>query len=115
EEENRNWGVSDTWEETILNRIDAIIDTSGFLTISSIMTHILGLELKAQSRAEQMRIADILRSNGFTQARVGGVRGWKREVVNEVVNSEFSTVQCCNQPTNLATVSEALVEIVPSP
>ncbi len=108
---NREWGVGDSWEELIMDRIETA-SVNGFTTVSKIMSMILNIEPKLHTRSDQMRVADILRANGYFQGRKDGVRGWMKnsEVGMEVGSFETLTAQGLSQPANLANLFQELPE-----
>ena len=109
EVDNREWGVGDSWEELIMDRIETA-SVNGFTTVSKIMSMILSIEPKLHTRSDQMRVADILRSNGYTQTKKNSIRGWMKnfEVVQKVVHSETLAVQGLGQPDNLDNLFQEL-------
>jgi predicted P-loop ATPase len=93
-EANKGWQASDTWETNILN----YIEHRDWCTVGELLEKVIGLDLAQQKRAEQMRVADILRCNGWEKAmrRIDGKqqKGWQKvvtgsnEVVTEVVTPQ---------------------------
>ena len=90
-EANKGWQASDTWETNILN----YIEHRDWCTVGELLEKVIGLDLAQHKRAEQMRVADILRCNGWEKnmRRIDGKRykGWEKvvsEVVSEVVSSQ---------------------------
>lgn len=74
EEANRGWQSSDTWEVVVLN----YLQNKSICTVSELFTHAIQLELAKQGKAEQMRLSDILRRNGWAKSRkrIEGTRQW---------------------------------------
>jgi predicted P-loop ATPase len=62
---NQSWQATDVWEIAIF---DYLQDKST-CTISDLLTKAIGLELPKQNKAEQMRVSNILRRNGWTRVR----------------------------------------------
>jgi predicted P-loop ATPase len=90
---NQGWQSSDAWEADILS----YLDTKSEATISELLNKPLAIELQHQGKAEQMRVGNILRRNGWKKApaqkRIDGKPQWYwekvvtggDEVVTEVV------------------------------
>jgi predicted P-loop ATPase len=90
---NQGWQSSDAWEADILS----YLDTKSICTISEILNKPLAIDLQHQGKAEQMRVGNILRRNGWKRAprqkRIDGKPQWYwekvvtggDEVVTEVV------------------------------
>lgn len=90
---NQGWQSSDAWEADILS----YLDTKSICTISELLNKPLAIELQHQGKAEQMRVGNILRRNGWKRApgqkRIDGKPQWYwekvvtggDEVVTEVV------------------------------
>ena len=55
--------VSDVWEPRVYAYLETIVDE--WVTTEDILTHALGIEVARQGKAEQMRVADLLRSLGY--------------------------------------------------
>jgi hypothetical protein len=74
EEANKGWQSSDTWEAVVLN----YLQNKSICTVSELFTHAIQLELAKQGKAEQMRLSDILRRNGWARSRkrIEGTRPW---------------------------------------
>lgn len=82
-EANKAWQASDTWEANILN----YLQHKSITTVSELLTKVIGLELAQQKKAEQMRVSDILRCDGWARSkkRIEGKPQWCWEkVVSEV-------------------------------
>jgi predicted P-loop ATPase len=84
-EANKGWQSSDTWEASILS----YLENKSTTTVVELLTKVIGLDLAQQKKAEQMRVSDILRSNGWMKAakRIEGKfqKCWEK-VVSEVVS-----------------------------
>jgi len=84
-EANKGWQSSDTWEANILS----YLENKSTTTVVELLTKVIGLDLAQQKKAEQMRVTDILRSNGWMKAakRIEGKfqKCWEK-VVSEVVS-----------------------------
>jgi hypothetical protein len=80
---NEGWQITDVWEAAILN----YLDNKSTCTIAELLEKPIGLDLAKQSRAEQMRVSNILRRNGWTRVRkqVGNKREWFWEKVGQEV------------------------------
>jgi predicted P-loop ATPase len=127
EEANKGWQSSDTWEVVVLN----YLQNKSICTVSELFTHAIQIELAKQGKAEQMRLSDILRRNGWARSRkrIEGTRQWCWEKIGIEVgtpsnlcsattsdsvslpNSEVGTV--VGTPSNLCSITS--VEIVSSP
>ncbi|MEG5176263.1 VapE domain-containing protein [Microcoleus sp. B3-D7] len=82
-EANKSFKASDTWEASILTYLQHKSAT----TVSDLLTKVIGLDLAQQKKAEQMRVSDILRCNGWVRSkkRIEGKPQWCWEkVVSEV-------------------------------
>lgn len=99
---NKAWQSSDTWEANILS----YLENKSTTTVVELLTKVIGLDLAQQKKAEQMRVSDILRSNGWMKAakRIEGKfqKCWEK-VVSEVVS-----------PSNLCSASNLNMVIPPS-
>jgi hypothetical protein len=88
-EANKSWQSSDTWETSILS----YLQNKSVTTVSELLTKIIGLDLAQQKKAEQMRVSDILRCNGWMKVakRIEGKfqKCWEK-VVTEVVSPQNS-------------------------
>ncbi len=76
---NKQYQSTDTWEEAIM----AWADLRHEVSVGEILSDVLKIELAKQSKAEQNRVAAILRSHGWTSGdrkRVNGrlIRPWIR-------------------------------------
>lgn len=69
--------IKDPWEEDIIGFIETNTFKSrhDFITIDSIATDLLGIQLKAQNNAVSGRIANILIANGYKQIKVHSKNG----------------------------------------
>ncbi len=78
---NKNWQSSDAWEVDVLS----YLQDKSICTISELLTKAIQIELAKQNRAEQMRLSDILRRNGWVKAskqkRIEGKPQWYWEKV----------------------------------
>jgi predicted P-loop ATPase len=80
---NKNWQSSDTWEVDVLS----YLQDKFTCTVSELLTKVIQIELAKQGKAEQMRLSDILRRNGWvrTKKRIDGKSQWSWEkLVTEV-------------------------------
>ncbi|BAB77438.1 VapE domain-containing protein (plasmid) [Anabaena sp. FACHB-709] len=85
---NKQYQSTDTWEEAVM----AWAELQKEVSVGEILSDVLKIELAKQSKAEQNRVAAILRSHGWTRGdrkRVNGrlIRPWVRpqqEVEQEV-------------------------------
>jgi predicted P-loop ATPase len=77
EEANKGWQSSDTWEVVVLN----YLQNKSICTVSELFTHAIQIELAKQGKAEQMRLSDILRRNGWVRSkkRIEGKPQWSWE------------------------------------
>jgi predicted P-loop ATPase len=77
EEANKGWQSSDTWEVAVLN----YLQNKSICTVSELFTHAIQIELAKQGKAEQMRLSDILRRNGWARSkkRIEGKSQWSWE------------------------------------
>jgi predicted P-loop ATPase len=86
-EANKGWQSSDTWEVVVLN----YLQNKSICTVSELFTHAIQLELAKQGKAEQMRLSDILRRNGWmkTAKRIEGKfqKCWEK-AASEVVSPQ---------------------------
>jgi predicted P-loop ATPase len=85
EEANKGWQSSDTWEVVVLN----YLQNKSRCTVSELFTHAIQIELAKQGKAEQMRLSDILRRNGWIRGNPKRIEGklqryWEK-MVTEVV------------------------------
>jgi hypothetical protein len=92
EEANKGWQSSDTWEVVVLN----YLQNKSICTVSELFTHAIQLELAKQGKAEQMRLSDILRRNGWARSkkRIEGKSQWSWEkMITEVgtLSNPYST------------------------
>jgi predicted P-loop ATPase len=112
---NKNWQSSDTWEADVLNYLQA----KSICTVSELLTKVIQIELAKQGKAEQMRLSDILRRNGWVRTKQKRIEGkvqryWERVVtggdgvVTEVVTPSNS---CCT--TILDIVSPPVTTFLP--
>jgi predicted P-loop ATPase len=78
---NKSWQSSDAWEVDVLS----YLQNKSICTISELLTKAIQIELAKQNRAEQMRLSDILRRNGWVKAskqkRIEGKPQWYWEKV----------------------------------
>jgi predicted P-loop ATPase len=74
EEANKGWQSSDTWEVAVLN----YLQNKSTCTVPELFTHAIQIELAKQGKAEQMRLSDILRRNGWARSkkRIEGKSQW---------------------------------------
>jgi hypothetical protein len=77
EEANKGWQSSDTWEVAVLS----YLQNKSICTVPELFTHAIQIELAKQGKAEQMRLSDILRRNGWTRSkkRIEGKSQWSWE------------------------------------
>jgi len=112
---NKSWQSSDTWEADVLN----YLQDKSICTVSELLTKVIQIELAKQGKAEQMRLSDILRRNGWVKSKQKRIEGkvqryWERVVtggdgvVTEVVTPSNS---CCT--TVLDTVSPPVTTFLP--
>jgi hypothetical protein len=92
EEANKGWQSSDTWEVVVLN----YLQNKSICTVSELFTHAIQIELAKQGKAEQMRLSDILRRNGWARSkkRIEGKSQWSWEkMITEVgtLSNPYST------------------------
>jgi hypothetical protein len=92
EEANRGWQSSDTWEVVVLN----YLQNKSICTVSELFTHAIQIELAKQGKAEQMRLSDILRRNGWARSkkRIEGKSQWsweKRIIEVGTLSNPYST------------------------
>ncbi|MEG4409138.1 VapE domain-containing protein [Microcoleus sp. MON2_D5] len=104
-EKNKGWQSSDTWEASILN----YLEFRSTCTIAELLEKVIDLDLSQQKKAEQMRVSDILRCNGWmkTTKRIDGrlQKCWEK-VVTEVVTGVVTEVVT---PQNL--LSDTILDI----
>jgi predicted P-loop ATPase len=85
EEANKGWQSSDTWEVAVLN----YLQNKSICTVPELFTHAIQIELAKQGKAEQMRLSDILRRNGWIKGNPkrieGKVQRYWEKIVTEVV------------------------------
>ena len=106
-EANKGWQSSDTWETSILS----YLQNKSVTTVSELLTKIIGLELAQQKKAEQMRVSDILRCNGWIKVvkRIEGkVQKCWEKVVTEVVTTQNSFSASVSQNS----LNEVVTEVV---
>jgi predicted P-loop ATPase len=105
EEANRGWQSSDTWEAAALN----YLQNKSICTVSELFTHAIQLELTKQGKAEQMRLSDILRRNGWARSRkrIEGTRQW----CWEKMGTEVGTASNPYAVTTIDTVSSPSSEV----
>jgi predicted P-loop ATPase len=105
---NKSWLSSDTWEMAVLNDLE----NKSICTVSELLTRVLQIELAKQGKAEQMRLSDILRRNGWVRSkkRIEGKPQWCWEkVVTKVgtpLNPCSTTILGAAFPPNIEVVSE---------
>lgn len=77
-EEHCDYQITDSWEEIVSNYLDTCLAP---VTSSEILINALNFEAKSIKRADEMRIADILKRRGRKRVRqqIDGVRHWKWE------------------------------------
>jgi predicted P-loop ATPase len=85
EEANKGWQSSDTWEVAVLN----YLQNKSICTVPELFTHAVQIELAKQGKAEQMRLSDILRRNGWIKGNPkrieGKVQRYWEKIITEVV------------------------------
>jgi predicted P-loop ATPase len=88
--------VSDSWGDYIQSYLDN--GSYNQTTVSDLMTNCLKLEIHLQTKATQMRVADILRAMGWIRTNCemnGSKKSWKRPIVSTPnVNFENFKVDC---------------------
>jgi predicted P-loop ATPase len=106
EEANKGWQSSDTWEVAVLN----YLQNKSICTVPELFTHAIQIELAKQGKAEQMRLSDILRRNGWmkTAKRIEG----KFQKCWEKTASEVVSPQNPHSTSNLDTVIPPTNEVV---
>jgi predicted P-loop ATPase len=117
EEANKGWQSSDTWEVAVLN----YLQNKSICTVPELFTHAIQIELAKQGKAEQMRLSDILRRNGWmkTAKRIEGKfqKCWEK-AVSEVVSPQnpcsISNLDIVIPPSN-EVVSEVVSPSKPCP
>jgi predicted P-loop ATPase len=117
EEANKGWQSSDTWEVVVLN----YLQNKSICTVSELFTHAIQIELAKQGKAEQMRLSDILRRNGWmkTAKRLEGKfqKCWEKaasEVVSPQNPDSTSHLDMVIPPSN-EVVSEVVSPSKPCP
>ncbi len=83
----RTFEVTDTWEDYI----QVFLLQHSEVIISDIMLNCLGIEIGLQKKADQMRVADILKRLGWVRVEKRGNGSKKVWVKNTFVNSEVGT------------------------
>lgn len=114
---NKNWQSSDSWEADVLNYLqDKLI-----CTVSELLTKVIQIELAKQNRAEQMRLSDILRRNGWVKAskqkRIEGKAQWYWEKVMTGCDKVMTEVMTSSNPcstTLLAEMSQPVITFTPN-
>jgi predicted P-loop ATPase len=101
EEANKGWQSSDTWEVVVLN----YLQNKSMCTVSELFTHAIQIELAKQGKAEQMRLSDILRRNGWARSRkrIEGMRQWCWEKIEVGTPSNLCSITISDSvslPTN---------------
>ena len=110
-EANKGWQSSDTWETSILS----YLQNKSVTTVSELLTKIIGLELAQQKKAEQMRVSDILRCNGWIKVakRIEGkVQKCWEKVVSEVVTEVVTTPNSFSASVSQNSLNEVVTEVV---
>lgn len=117
EEANKGWQSSDTWEVAVLN----YLQNKSICTVPELFTHAIQIELAKQGKAEQMRLSDILRRNGWmkTAKRIEGKfqKCWEKaasEVVSPQNPQPTSNLDMVIPPNN-EVVSEVVSPSKPCP
>jgi predicted P-loop ATPase len=117
EEANKGWQSSDTWEVAVLN----YLQNKSICTVPELFTHAIQIELAKQGKAEQMRLSDILRRNGWmkTAKRIEGKfqKCWEKaasEVVSPQNPHSTSSLDIVIPPSN-EVVSEVVSPSKPCP
>jgi predicted P-loop ATPase len=117
EEANKGWQSSDTWEVAVLN----YLLNKSICTVPELFTHAIQIELAKQGKAEQMRLSDILRRNGWrkTAKRIEGKfqKCWEKagsEVVSPQNPCSTSNLDKVIPPSN-EVVSEVVSPSKPCP
>jgi predicted P-loop ATPase len=113
---NKSWQSSDAWEVDVLS----YLQNKSICTISELLTKAIQIELAKQNRAEQMRLSDILRRNGwvkaFKQKRIEGKPQWYWEKVVTGSDGVMTEVMTASNPcstTVLDTVSQPVTTFLP--
>jgi predicted P-loop ATPase len=113
---NKSWQSSDAWEVDVLS----YLQNKSICTISELLTKAIQIDLAKQNRAEQMRLSDILRRNGWVKAskqkRIEGKPQWYWEKVvtgSDGVMTEVMTPSNPCSTTVLDTVSQPVTTFLP--
>jgi predicted P-loop ATPase len=113
---NKSWQSSDAWEVDVLS----YLQNKSICTISELLTKAIQIELAKQNRAEQMRLSDILRRNGWVKAskqkRIEGKPQWYWEKVVTGCDGVMTEVMTPSNPcstTVLDTVSQPVTTFLP--
>jgi predicted P-loop ATPase len=111
EEANKGWQSSDTWEVVVLN----YLQNKSICTVSELFTHAIQLELAKQGKAEQMRLSDILRRNGWIRGNPKRIEGklqryWEKMVTEVVTPSNPCSTTALDVvlPPNTEVVTEVV-------
>ena len=111
EEANRGWQSSDTWEVAVLN----YLQNKSLCTVPELFTHAIQIELAKQGKAEQMRLSDILRRNGWIRGNPKRIEGklqryWEKRVTEVVTPSNpcSTTTLDVVLPPNTEVVTEVV-------
>jgi predicted P-loop ATPase len=107
EEANKGWQSSDTWEVVVLN----YLQNKSICTVSELLTGVLQIELAKQGKAEQMRLSDILRRNGWTRGNPKRIEGKLQRYWEKMVSEVVTPSNPCSV-TTLDVVLPPSIEVV---
>jgi predicted P-loop ATPase len=103
---NQGWQSSDAWESDVMSYVENLTTC----TISELLTKAIQMELAHQGKADQMRVSDILRRNGWakspTQRRIGGKPQWFWERVVTGSDGVVTEVVTPSNPVNVRVIDE---------
>jgi predicted P-loop ATPase len=111
EEANKGWQSSDTWEVAVLN----YLQNKSICTVSELLTGVLQIELAKQGKAEQMRLSDILRRNGWTRGNPKRIEGKLQRYWEKMVTEVVTPSNPCSTTTLdvvLPPSTEVVTEVV---
>jgi hypothetical protein len=111
EEANKGWQSSDTWEVAVLN----YLQNKSLCTVPELFTHAIQIELAKQGKAEQMRLSDILRRNGWIRGNPKRIEGkvqryWEKTITEVVTPSNPCSTTALDVvlPPNTEVVTEVV-------
>jgi len=93
---NKNWQSSDTWEVDVLS----YLQDKSICTVSELLTKVIQIELAKQGKAEQMRLSDILRRNGWVRTKQKRIEGKVQRYWERVVTGSDGVVTEVVTPSN---------------